>query len=86
MWTIFKKELSNYFSLLIAYIVIGIFVVVLGLLMWVFPDFSLLYFNYASLDQLFSVAPFLFLFVIPALSMRSFSEEIHTSTLTSILT
>ncbi|MFN8280908.1 MAG: ABC transporter permease subunit [Saprospiraceae bacterium] len=86
MWTIFKKELSNYFSLLIAYIVIGIFVVVLGLLMWVFPDFSLLYFNYASLDQLFSVAPFLFLFVIPALSMRSFSEEIHTGTLESLLT
>lgn len=60
MWTIFKKELSNYFSLLIAYIVIGIFVVVLGLLMWVFPDFSLLYFNYASLDQLFLSLLFFF--------------------------
>ncbi len=86
MWTIFTKEISNFFSLLIAYIVIAIFIIILGLLMWVFPDFSILYFNYASLDQLFSVAPLLFLFIIPALCMRTFSEEIHLGTLESLLT
>ncbi|MEP7197575.1 MAG: ABC transporter permease subunit [Saprospiraceae bacterium] len=86
MWTIFNKELSSFFSLLIAYIVIGVFILILGLLMWVFPDFSLLYFNYASLDQLFDVAPILFIFIVPALSMRSFSEEIQAGTLESLLT
>ena len=86
MWTVFNKEISSFFSLLIAYIVIGIFILILGLLMWVFPDFSILYFNYASLDQLFNVAPLLFLFIVPALCMRTFSEEIHLGTLESLLT
>ncbi len=86
MWSIYKKEISNYFSLLIAYIVIGIFILLLGLLMWVFPDFSILYYNYASLDQFFNIAPMLFVFIIPALSMRTFSEEIHLGTLESLLT
>ncbi|MCC6815407.1 MAG: gliding motility-associated ABC transporter permease subunit GldF [Saprospiraceae bacterium] len=86
MWTIFRKDIAHYFSQLIAYIVVGVFILVLGLLMWVFPDFSILYYNYASLDQLFSIAPILFAFIIPALTMRSFSEEIQFGTLETLIT
>ncbi|MCI1267204.1 MAG: gliding motility-associated ABC transporter permease subunit GldF [Saprospiraceae bacterium] len=86
MWTIYKKEISGYFSSLIGYIVIAIFILLMGLMMWVFPDYSILYFNYASLDQLFIVAPIIFLFLIPAITMRSFAEEIQTGTLEILLT
>lgn len=86
MWTIFRKDISHYFSQLIAYIVVGIFIFILGLLMWVFPDFSILYFNYASLDQVFGITPILFAFIIPALTMKSFSEEIQSGTLEILLT
>ncbi|MBK8403392.1 MAG: ABC transporter permease [Saprospiraceae bacterium] len=81
MWTIFTKEISGFFSLLIGYVVIGIFILIMGLMMWVFPDYSILYFNYASLDQLFIMAPIIFMFMIPAITMRSFSEEIQNGTL-----
>ncbi|MBK6544150.1 MAG: gliding motility-associated ABC transporter permease subunit GldF [Saprospiraceae bacterium] len=86
MWTILKKEVSSFFSSLIGYVVIGLFVLILGLIMWVFPDFSILYYNYASLDQLFSLAPLIFIFLIPAITMRSFSEELQNGTLEILLT
>ncbi|MBK7881048.1 MAG: gliding motility-associated ABC transporter permease subunit GldF [Saprospiraceae bacterium] len=86
MWTIFRKEISGFFSLLIGYVVIGIFILIMGLMMWVFPDYSILYFNYASLDQLFIMAPIIFMFMIPAITMRSFSEEIQNGTLEILIT
>ncbi len=86
MWTLFKKDISQYFSQLIAYIVVSIFILTLGLLMWVLPDFSILEYNAASLDQLFGIAPVLFAFIIPALTMRSFSEEIQAGTLEILIT
>ncbi len=86
MFTIFIKEIQSFFSSLIGYVVIGIFVLILGLMMWVFPDFSILNYSYASLDQLFSLSPIIFLFLIPAITMRSFSEEIQNGTLEILLT
>jgi ABC-2 type transport system permease protein len=86
MRTLFIKEIQSFFSSLIGYVVIGIFVVLLGLMMWVFPDFSILNYNYASLDQLFSLSPMIFLFLIPAITMRSFSEEIQNGTLEILIT
>lgn len=86
MWALFRKEISLFFNSLIGYLVIGSFVILLGLILWVFPDFSLLYTNYASLDQLFSLAPMVFLFLIPAITMRMFSEELQSGTLELILT
>jgi ABC-2 type transport system permease protein len=81
MKTIFLKEIQSFFSSLIGYVVIGVFVLMLGLIIWVFPDFSILNNNYATLDQLFSLSPMIFLFLIPAITMRSFSEEIQYGTL-----
>ncbi|MEO5909389.1 MAG: gliding motility-associated ABC transporter permease subunit GldF [Pelobium sp.] len=75
MFTIFKKELYSYFSSLVAYITIGIFLLVLSLFLWVFPDTSILEYGYAGLDSLFNTVPYLFMFLIPAITMRSLSEE-----------
>lgn len=58
-----------------AYITIGIFLLAAGLLLWFFPDTSMLDYGYAELTGFFSLAPFLFMFLIPAISMRSFAEE-----------
>jgi gliding motility-associated ABC transporter permease protein GldF len=58
-----------------AYITIGVFLLASGLLLWVFPDTSILEYGYAELTGFFSLAPFLFMFLIPAVTMRSFAEE-----------
>lgn len=81
MYTIFKKELRQFFSSLIGYMAIIVFLLVLGLFMWIFPDTSILEFGYATLDSFFSMAPYIFIFLIPAITMRSFAEEINTGTI-----
>ncbi|RZM23231.1 MAG: gliding motility-associated ABC transporter permease subunit GldF, partial [Pedobacter sp.] len=60
---------------LMAYITIGVFLLALGLLLWFFPETSILEYGYAELTGFFSLAPFLFMFLIPAITMRSFAEE-----------
>ncbi len=86
MRSIFLKEVNTFFSSLIGYIVIGVFLTALGLVLFVFPDTSLLQYNYATLDQLFSVAPMIFAFLIPAITMRSFAEEQQTGTIELLAT
>jgi len=86
MYSIFKKEISAFFSSLIAYIVVAVFLVMTGLFMWVFTDTSILYYNYASLDQLFALAPMIFLFLIPAITMRAFAEENQKGTIEFLAT
>lgn len=81
MFSLYRKELSAYFSSLIAYMVLGIFLLVLGLFTWVFSDTSIFTYNYASLDQLFTIAPLVFIFLIPAITMRSLAEERQTGTI-----
>ncbi len=60
---------------MVAYITIGVFLLVLGLFLWVFPESSILDYGYAALDSLFGTAPYLFMFLIPAITMRSLAEE-----------
>ncbi len=81
MISVYLKEINSFFSSLVGYIVVAIFLVLLGLIMWVFPDFSILEYNFASLNQLFIIAPLVFMFLIPAVTMRSFSEEYQAGTL-----
>lgn len=83
---IFLKEINTFFASLIGYIVIGVFLVFLGLMMWVFPDTSLLEYKFASLDQLFSLAPIIFMFLIPAITMRTFAEENQSGTIELLAT
>jgi ABC-2 type transport system permease protein len=75
MFILFKKEINGFLSSLVAYITIGVFLLVLGLFLWVFPESSILEYGYAGLESLFSTAPYLFMFLIPAITMRSLSEE-----------
>ncbi len=86
MLTIFFKEINTFFSSLIGYIVVGVFLAIMGLVMFVFPDTSLLNFSYATLDQLFDIAPMVFVFLIPAVTMRSFAEEQQTGTIELLAT
>lgn len=86
MISIFKKEINSFFSSLIGYIVIGIFLLMTGLTMWVFPDYSILEYNYATMDQLFTIAPIIFMYLIPAVTMRSFAEEQQTGTIELLVT
>ncbi|MBK8193654.1 MAG: gliding motility-associated ABC transporter permease subunit GldF [Lewinellaceae bacterium] len=86
MLSIFKKEINAFFSSLIGYIVIGVFLVLMGLVMWVFPDYSVLDGNYANLDTLFGIAPMIFMFLIPAVTMRTFAEEKQAGTIELLVT
>ena len=86
MGSIFLKEINSIFSSLIGYMVIGLFLLLMGLMLWVFPDYSLLNYNFASLQQLFDIAPMIFLFLIPAITMRSFAEETQTGTIELLAT
>lgn len=81
MIAIYFKEINSFFSSLIGYVVIAVFLVILGLILFVFPDTSLLNYPFASLDQLFGIAPVIFLFLIPAITMRAFSEEYQQGTI-----
>ena len=86
MFSIYKKELSHYFSSLIAYIVLGIFFLFMGLVLWVFPQTSIIDNNYANMNAFFGMAPTIFTFVIPAITMHSFSEERQSGTIEMLLT
>jgi ABC-2 type transport system permease protein len=86
MVAIFFKEVNTFFSSLIGYVVVGVFLLVMGLLLWVFPDYSILDGNYANLDTLFGVSPVVFMFLIPAVTMRTFAEEHQTGTIELLLT
>lgn len=79
---IFKKEFRSYFISPIAYIVISIFLIVVG---WLF--FSTFFLNrQASLTRFFSLLPITFAFIIPAITMRLFSEEINVGSYEILLT
>lgn len=86
MQSIFLKEVNAFFSSLIGYIVVGVFLVITGLILFVFPDTSLLNVNYASLGPLFEIGPMVFLFLIPAVTMRSFAEEYQSGTIELLAT
>ena len=75
MFVIFLKEVNIFLSSLIAYLVIGCFLGMSGLVLWVFPDTNVLEYGFAEMDVFFKYAPYLFLLLVPSITMRSFSEE-----------
>ena len=86
MLAIFKKEINLFFSSLIGYISIGVFLALTGMFMWILPNFNIFDYGFASLEQLFTIGPYVFWFLIPAITMRSFAEEQKTGTIEIIST
>ena len=82
MWSQFSKEISGFFSSLTGYVVIVVFLLLNTLFMWIVPgQFNVIENGYATLDTLFAIAPWVFLFLVPAITMRMISEEKRMGTL-----
>lgn len=86
MLSIYRKELSAFFTSLTGYFSSAVFLVVVGLLMWFFPSqWNVLSVGVASVSTLFTVAPWVFLFLVPAVTMRMYSDELREGTLSLLL-
>lgn len=87
MFALFGKEIKTFLSSLIGYVVISVFLLITGLFMWIFPgDLNVMDMGYANIDTLFYVSPWVFMFLIPAITMRSFAEEKRTGTIELLFT
>jgi ABC-2 type transport system permease protein len=87
MISLFLKEIRGFFSSLTAYLVIAVFLLLNSLFLWLFPNaFNLLDSGYASIEGLFLIAPWVFMFLIPAITMRMFADENKAGTLEFLLT
>ncbi len=87
MFSLLKKEITSFFGSLTGYVVVFVFLLATSLFLWVFPgNYNILEGGYASLDGLFSLAPWVYLFLIPAITMRLFAEEKRSGTMEVLLT
>ena len=87
MFVLFKKEISSFFSSLIGYIVIIVFLIINGLFLWVFPgEFNILDSGYSSIESLFVISPWVFLFLVPAITMRLIADEKKSGTIELLYT
>lgn len=87
MLVLLRKEIRTFFSSATGPIIIGVFLLLTGSFIWLLPGaYNVLDSGYASLDGLFLIAPWVYLFLIPALTMRMFSEEYRTGTMELLLT
>ena len=87
MFSLYIKEIKSFLSSIIGYIFMGVFLIISGLFLWVFPNIdNVLESGLADLQGLFSLSQFLFLFLVPAITMRSFAEERRTGTMDLLLT
>lgn len=86
MLTILRKEINLFFSSLIAYLVIAVFLVINGIFLWLLPDSNVLAQGYSTLEQLFSISPWVLMFLVPSITMRMFAEEQKTGTIEILIT
>lgn len=87
MFAIVRKEINTFFSTVTGYIVITVFLIITGLFLWVFPgEFNIPESGYSGLEPLFYLAPWVFLFLIPAITMNAFTDEKKSGTLDLLLT
>lgn len=88
MYALFAKEIRSFLTSLIGYVVIIVFLLAISLFMWIVPktEMNVLDYGYSSLSTLFDIAPFVFLFLIPAITMRSFADEKKAGTIELLLT
>lgn len=86
MFAIFKREIRSFFTSPIGYLIVGLFLLLNGLFLWVFKgDFNVFDYGFADLSNLFLLAPWIFIFLVPAITMKSFSEERKMGTLELLL-
>ena len=86
MWVIFKKEIRSFLGSFIAYIVIGVFLLLTGLFLWMIKGNNIFDLGVASLQVMFEIAPFILIFLVSAITMRSISEEKRLGTLEILTT
>lgn len=87
MYSLFVKEIKVFLNSLIGYFVIGVFLTLTGLFLWIFPmSFNVLDRGFSDVNGLFSLAPIVFLLLVPAITMRSFAEERRVGTIEILLT
>lgn len=87
MFSILKKEINSFFASPIGYLVIAVFLLLNGLFLWLFKgDFNILDNGFADLSSFFLLSPWIFIFLIPAVTMRSFSDEKKQGTIELLLT
>jgi len=87
MFALLKKEIVSFFSSIVGYLVVVVFLAIVGLYLWIFPgDMNIFAGGYATIESLFVLAPWVFLFLVPAITMRLFAEEHKAGTLESLLT
>src|SRR6476659_10448431 len=86
MWSICKKELQQFFSNLTGYISIVLFLLVNSIFLFVLKDSNIFDFGYASLDKFFELAPWILLFLVPAITMRTLSDEFKGGTFETLKT
>lgn len=81
MRSIFIKEINSFFSSIVGYVALLVFLVACSLFLWIIPNYSILTYGYASMERFFEVAPWLMLLLVPAVTMRSFADEFRTGTI-----
>lgn len=88
MISLIRKEINGFLNSVIGYVSILVFIITISLFLWVFPDtgFSILESGYANLDGLFAITPWVYMFLVPAITMRMFAEERRSGTIEFLLT
>jgi ABC-2 type transport system permease protein len=86
MWSVCKKDLRQFFSALTGYVAIIVFLLLDGLLLFVFGEYNILNDGYASLENFFTLAPWVLSLLIPAITMRLFAEEWKSGTIETLRT
>lgn len=86
MRALYWKEVNGFFSNLSGYLILGVFLVSLGLIVWVFPDTSVLEYGFADLETLFVYTPYVFTFLVPAITMKMIAEERKSGTWEILMT
>src|SRR5690606_39182336 len=86
MFAIFKREVRSFFTSPIGYLIVGSFLLLNGLFLWVFKgEYNIFDYGFADLGNFFLLAPWIFVFLVPAITMKSFSEERKMGTLELLL-
>jgi len=87
MWNLFVKEIKSFLYSFVGYIVLAVFLLINGVLLWLLQSsFNILNYGYATLESFFLLAPFVFLFLVPAISMKMISDEYSSGTIELLLT